>query len=156
MDLLDQVKIAKPCSASWDEMDGDDRKRFCAHCRLHVYNVAGMERAEANALLENDGKVCLRLYRRSDGTVITKDCPVGMRTVAGRTSAVGLFSIAVCLWSLNLIQSQAKRTQGSDSVYADRLASYIEKLSSWMNDILQSNGTQKLNNVAAQPTMGST
>ena len=52
--------------------EGDDRRRFCAHCRLHVYNVAGMERAEANALLENDAKVCLRLYRRSDGTVITK------------------------------------------------------------------------------------
>ena len=73
MDALDQVRIAKPCSASWETMEGDDRKRFCSQCRLHVYNVENMDRAEALAMLEPGKKVCLRLYQRHDGTVRALD-----------------------------------------------------------------------------------
>lgn len=155
MDLLDRVTIAKPCSASWDAMEGDDRKRFCTHCRLHVYNVAGMERSEAEALLKTGDKVCLRLYRRSDGTVITKDCPVGVRTAVGRTSAIGLLSVTACLWSFNLIQREVQRTQGSDPIYADKLASYVDSLSSWVDAQTQRNAQAKLNNVMSSTTMGS-
>lgn len=77
---LDEVSIAAPCPVSWAEMDGDERKRFCSLCSLHVYNISQMKRKEAEDLLsENTDGVCLRLFRRSDGTLITKDCPVGRR-----------------------------------------------------------------------------
>jgi hypothetical protein len=42
IDLLSQIKIASPCAASWDEMRGDDRCRFCQHCQLNVYNLSAM------------------------------------------------------------------------------------------------------------------
>ena len=29
LNLLDRVRIASPCSASWSDMAGDDRVRFC-------------------------------------------------------------------------------------------------------------------------------
>lgn len=77
---LDEVSIAAPCPVSWAEMDGDERKRFCSLCSLHVYNISQMKRKEAEDLLsENTDGVCLRLFRRADGTLITKDCPVGRR-----------------------------------------------------------------------------
>lgn len=77
--LLDTVRVASPCSAEWDRMRGDDRARFCEHCGKHVYNLSGMARAEAEALLlEKEGDLCIRLYRRRDGTVLTDNCPVGM------------------------------------------------------------------------------
>lgn len=77
---LDEVSIAAPCPVSWAEMDGDERKRFCSLCSLQVYNISQMKRKEAEDLLsENTDGVCLRLFRRSDGTLITKDCPVGRR-----------------------------------------------------------------------------
>jgi hypothetical protein len=39
-----------------------------------------MSRPEAEALvLDLEGKMCARLYRRADGTVLTEDCPVGVR-----------------------------------------------------------------------------
>ena len=76
---LDKIKIASPCAANWDEMIGDNRARHCSECRLNVYNLSEMTKREAeNFLLEAEGRVCLRVYRRLDGTVITNDCPVGL------------------------------------------------------------------------------
>lgn len=73
-----QLKIASPCPASWDDMEGDDRVRFCPECELNVYNIASMTEAEAVELIaEREGRVCVRLYQREDGTVLTRDCPVG-------------------------------------------------------------------------------
>jgi hypothetical protein len=86
---LDQIRIASPCPADWDEMRGDQRKRFCTHCQLCVYNLSGMSRREAeNLLFESEGKICVRLYRREDGTVITQNCPVGWQAVKQKVSRV--------------------------------------------------------------------
>jgi len=77
---LEQLRIAAPCSVEWDDMSGDERARFCGKCEKHVYNVVAMTRAEAEALVrEKEGKLCLQLYTRADGTVLTSDCPVGVR-----------------------------------------------------------------------------
>lgn len=76
---LSQLRIASPCTASWDDMIGDDRSRFCEQCQLHVYNLAAMTQADAEALIrEKEGRLCARLYQRADGTVIARDCPVGL------------------------------------------------------------------------------
>jgi len=54
--------------------------RRCALCSLDVYDVSQMTRADAETLLaERTGRTCVRLWRRADGTVITADCPVGVR-----------------------------------------------------------------------------
>jgi len=77
---LDTIQIAKPCTAKWEEMTGDERVRRCALCKLDVYDVSQMTRAAAETLLaERTGRTCVRLWRRADGTVITADCPVGVR-----------------------------------------------------------------------------
>ena len=79
---LDVINIASPCPAAWDEMLGDDRVRFCGECRLNVYNLSEMNRAEAELFLsQREGRTCIRIYRRADGTIMTRDCPVGLRAV---------------------------------------------------------------------------
>ena len=66
-------------------MNGDARVRFCNLCNLHVYNISEMNRAEIDQLITSTaGRLCARLYRRSDGTIITKDCPVGLRAFQRR------------------------------------------------------------------------
>lgn len=73
---LDEIRIATPCSTSWDEMPGDDQVRFCGLCSRSVYNIQAMTSDEAAALIEGrEGRLCLRVFRRSDGTVVTADCP---------------------------------------------------------------------------------
>ena len=75
---LDQIKIASPCSADWEQMEGTGRVRFCGECKKNVFNLSAMSRGDAEALLkEKNGDMCARLYRRADGTVLTEDCPIG-------------------------------------------------------------------------------
>jgi hypothetical protein len=77
---LEQIRMAEPCGVMWDRMDGDERVRFCGECRKNVYNLSAMSRAEAEALVfETEGRVCVRFYKRRDGTVLTDNCPVGLR-----------------------------------------------------------------------------
>lgn len=83
--ILNDIRIAEPCPAPWSEMKGDDRARFCESCERHVYNIAMLPAAEAVSLIErHEGSLCVRLYRRRDGTVLTADCPVG-RSIAARS-----------------------------------------------------------------------
>jgi hypothetical protein len=79
--MLDELKVASPCSASWADMLGDDRVRFCLACEKNVYDLSAMRRDEAEALLASraDGELCVRYYQRADGTILTSDCPVGAK-----------------------------------------------------------------------------
>ena len=84
---LSNLKIASPCSADWNTMAGDGRKRFCGDCKLHVYNLSGMTKYDAENLLRlSEGRLCVRYYLRPDGTVLTQDCPVGWARVKRRVS----------------------------------------------------------------------
>jgi hypothetical protein len=86
---LDSVRVAAPCPADWSKMAGDERMRYCGECNLHVYNLSGMTRREAEALITNtEGRLCVRFYRRSDGTILTRNCPVGLRALKRRISRV--------------------------------------------------------------------
>jgi hypothetical protein len=68
-------------------MMGSDRVRFCGQCSLNVYNLSAMTRDEAESLIaRNEGRLCVRFYRRNDGSIITQDCPVGLRAVQARVS----------------------------------------------------------------------
>lgn len=73
---LDQIQIAAPCLARWEDMQGNDRVRFCGHCGKNVYNFSKLARAEVEHVLrEKEGKLCGRFYRRADGRMLTADCP---------------------------------------------------------------------------------
>lgn len=86
-DPLNNIRIASPCKADWNQMYGNDRKRFCAECKLNVYNLSDMTRDQAEGfLIASEGRVCVRYFRRADGTVLTRNCPVGWRALKRRVS----------------------------------------------------------------------
>jgi hypothetical protein len=81
-------------------MYGDERTRFCGQCKLNVYNLSGMTREEAENLVTNaEGRLCVRFYRRADGTVITENCPVGWARVKqrARVYTTAAFSLIMTL-----------------------------------------------------------
>src|SRR6476646_10123066 len=70
-------------------MKGDDRVRHCDACNLNVYNLAAFTEAEIRELVANrKGRLCGRIYQRRDGTVLTQNCPVGVRTVTRRITRI--------------------------------------------------------------------
>jgi hypothetical protein len=86
---LDHVKIGAPCSADWDQMFSfeNNRVRFCSQCNLNVYNLSGMRKEEAEALIiKTEGRLCVRFYRRADGTILTQNCPEGLKAIKRRVA----------------------------------------------------------------------
>ena len=95
---LNNIKVASPCSADWNEMLGDARKRFCGECKLNVYNLSEMSKQDAEELLiQSEGRLCVRFYQRNDGTVITQDCPVGWKALNQRVSKVSAAVISLVI-----------------------------------------------------------
>jgi hypothetical protein len=97
--VLGEVRIASPCHADWNSMTGDEQSRFCDKCAKNVYNLSAMTTEQAESLIrEKEGDLCVRYYQRADGTVLTADCPVGVRRkrvravafMAGLGAAAGL------------------------------------------------------------------
>jgi hypothetical protein len=122
--FLERLRVASPCPVSWERMEGDERVRFCSQCDLHVYNISELTGDEARALIANaEGRVCARLYRRADGTVLTRDCPVGLRAVrrrVARTAGTALTAI-ISLFSVSSADGQKSSRKGKQCSTASEL-----------------------------------
>ncbi|CAN5673531.1 hypothetical protein BH09VER1_BH09VER1_02120 [soil metagenome] len=109
------IRIATPCRANWDDMEGDARARFCGQCNKHVYNLSAMgPAAVADLIREKEGKLCGRFFQRADGTILHgEDCSVGLAARQWRRakSMVGAFASLVLL-ALGLTRAQAEPPAG--------------------------------------------
>jgi hypothetical protein len=93
---LDMISVASPCTQKWDSMKGDDRTRFCEQCSLNVYNLSDLTQDQAESLVaEHEGKMCVRYFRRFDGTILTKDCPVGWAAIKRKAALIGGAAAAI-------------------------------------------------------------
>jgi hypothetical protein len=98
--LLQYVRVAAPCPADWNEMKEveGDRVKFCSGCQKRVYNLSALGQAEAEGLLRrHEGHLCVRYYRRRDGTILTTDCPVGLKAARELAFRRARASFAACL-----------------------------------------------------------
>ena len=119
LSLLNDLQVATPCSADWEQMPGTDQVRHCQQCNLNVYNLSHMTEAAATALIvEKEGHLCVRFYRRADGTLLTRDCPVGLPVRAWRQAryvALTAFSLVAWLFTVGC-EPDAKPTTSSKQV----------------------------------------
>lgn len=147
---LSNLRIASPCSASWDAMEGDDRRRFCGDCSLHVYNLSGLEEAEAVELLEaNEGsRLCIRMFQRADGTVITQNCPRGLARVKRRMARVAVLAAGVLgagvAGAAGLLGGDPAScpTTVAEATWVDRIAPL-----KWARDAIAEHGTELMGGI---------
>lgn len=114
LNVLDNLQVASPCHAEWNDMVGNDRVRFCGQCEKSVYNLSQMTRQEALDLVqEKEGNLCVRFFRRHDGTMITTDCPVGVHhKIRRRRKTAGVFASVASL----LFMSGCANEEAPDSM----------------------------------------
>ncbi len=115
---MKQARIASPCSANWDEMPGDEKMRLCGQCNKHVLNAIEMtdeEVLQAFARIAAGQRVCMQLYRRADGTFLTKDCPVGFKKLQAQARKAISRVAAVIAGGLSLLLSLAAGTQSASA-----------------------------------------
>jgi len=96
--FIDSVKVGSPCSEDWGDMKGNDRVRFCSQCNLNVYNLSGMRREEAESLIaKTEGRLCVRFYRKADGSILTQNCPVGLKAIKRRVAWIAQVALGMAL-----------------------------------------------------------
>ena len=79
-------------------MAGDERVRYCPECKLNVYNFSEMSDADIeNIVSHRNGRLCARFYQRSDGTMLTRNCPVGLRAIVRRVSGFASAALAAVI-----------------------------------------------------------
>jgi TonB family protein len=119
---LDKIQVASPCAVTWKSMTGDDASRHCDSCNLQVYNISEMTKQEAENFLARSipkGRVCAKFYRRKDGTILTDDCPHGLRALRNTTRFIGAKAAALIALLISCLpaysQSQSKQEQDPQS-----------------------------------------
>jgi hypothetical protein len=139
---LASVEIASPCPVQWKDLDGDERKRFCGQCKQHVFNLEELTIDEVMVMFREARRerVCMRFFRRADGTVITRDCDsafqVAKRVVARRMGtpadsgptrrqwqaigvSVAVIVVTIGIWASEAYAKHVRRMEalgGSESV----------------------------------------
>lgn len=67
------LHIKEPCSADWEQMSGDDQKRFCSLCTKHVHDVSQLTEQEATTLLATQSNLCVQYAHSDEGEIFFKD-----------------------------------------------------------------------------------
>lgn len=122
--ILDNLRVASPCPKLWSDMEltPEQSVRFCGDCKKNVYDVSKMSKAQAELVLqqacaqqlEGSGRsLCMQLYRRADGTIITDDCPVGLKRIRDswrliKRSAASFAALVLCQIGLNGLGSKVQ------------------------------------------------
>lgn len=149
--LVQQIRIASPCHVSWNQMEGDDKRRFCFQCRKHVHDLSKHSTEEIELLLK-EAPVCGRVWRRLDGTILTSDCSVGARKRRDRINLwfarAGALLAIICAGAVTKFGFRASEasTQYGQKVFKPRKFSHrtgLENLQSW--DRLQSSAPLPVN-----------
>lgn len=97
------LQINKPCPKSWGELIGDDKKRFCSECSLHVHNAAQLSEREAQDILSSaSSRVCMRIEYDSNGTPVFRDSKATdvVRAPTPRPRRVGR-TLTLARWALS-------------------------------------------------------
>ena len=136
---LDDLRVAKPCHARWEDMAGDERARFCGQCSKNVFNLSAMTRGEIGQLIQKtEGKFCGRFYQRPDGRMLTADCPTGKSLRRNRLVRWGGMFFAGVLFLFGarpLLLAQGRLKSGTTNREARRLMGEISVLPVRMGDM---------------------
>jgi hypothetical protein len=121
--VLDNIRVASPCTMAWNKMIGDERVRLCAHCDKHVYNLSGMTRDDAEALIiEKNGTLCVRYFQRKDGTILLADCTVGRKHKRNRRVFAAAAAAALAGGGLAALRSKPTDERIQQRVMAKELS----------------------------------
>ena len=126
---FNRMIIAAPCTADWDSMVGNDQVRFCEHCHLSVTDISSLSAQEAIRLVaRSEGRLCVRMVRRADGEVVTRQAHQPLLQIGRRVSriAAGAFTATLSLSSAGG-QSTSNKNVPADQIAVQQPVQRIEK-----------------------------
>lgn len=106
-------KIDKPCPANWEAMEGDEKRRFCEHCKLHVHNLSAMtEREQREVLSSKSGHKCVSYIAAPNAIPVTPQRWLNLQAItwSWRRSAA-LFAAFLSLLGVGCQSTPAPRDE---------------------------------------------
>jgi hypothetical protein len=154
---LSNVKVASPCPADWDKMIGSDRVRFCGQCQLNVFNLSAMTRDQAESVIAGaEGRLCVRFYRRKDGSILTQDCPVGLRAIRQRATRIkravlsALFGFLAGIGGTTAVNRIGEFLLGPDNTWAYMQGVMVERHTPPIDEVTGQMVVERPDNVRAK------
>lgn len=118
-ELIQQLRLSSPCEVEWDSMIGNDRVRFCEHCRLSVHHVDSLNRKQLRRLIARSrGRLCVNYTRANVQPEVA--FPI-LHKIGRRTSALaaGAFSATLSISTATAAtQPNLRRPSFADPVVA--------------------------------------
>jgi hypothetical protein len=104
---IQDVVITLPCKMRWDEMQGDDKVRFCDQCQLNVHNISSMTTPEARNVLKRrqNERTCVFMYRDANGKIAVDNCPTMLRQMRLRVNICATALLLTLTWSIAVTAS---------------------------------------------------
>jgi len=94
-ELIQQLRISSPCDVEWDSMIGNDRVRFCEHCRLSVHHIDSLNRKQLRRLIaRSHGRLCVNYTRANVPPEVA--FPI-LHKIGRRTSAIAASAFSATL-----------------------------------------------------------
>jgi len=86
-----ELRVSRPCSRRWDDLIGDDVRRFCSDCNKFVHNLDAIAPTEVEALRHAGGFCGTYLADASGSSANLKASP----PMKGRQSSAAAATILV-------------------------------------------------------------
>ena len=79
------LKNVYACDVKWEDMKGDDERRFCDRCEHHVHNLIGKSEEEVKDIVDALGpEFCGHFSVRRDGRIALGECELPLPQMRGR------------------------------------------------------------------------
>lgn len=70
---MNSLKVGVPCPKQWEELAGNESRRYCDQCEKHVHNLSVASKRETLRLtreLEAGGRVCVAYFTTPSGGIL--------------------------------------------------------------------------------------
>ncbi len=99
-------------------MQGDEKRRFCEHCQLHVHNLSAMTPTEQVAVLEEPGdRKCISYMSTPHAKPVDAAMWIRMQSMTGWRKAIAAMLAAA--FSMFATNCQTQRTTGAPMPTSD-------------------------------------
>lgn len=108
-------KLSHPCSQDWNAMTGDDKRRFCEGCQLHVHNLSAMSHTEQQSLLAKRGvRQCVAYVLKDDSIQVRSGSWLLLQRLLYYGRAGMAFGLMVLTLGLSSCVSKAPKAEQSN------------------------------------------
>jgi len=91
-----ELRVTRPCSRRWDDLVGDEVRRYCGDCRKFVHNLDALSPAEIAALRRAGGFCGTYLTDASGSFAGSRSLPMAGRISSAAAAAILASVMAGC------------------------------------------------------------